>query len=107
MCLKERKRKYEQHLEKIHLYECKTKSKNTENKRAADETKNKSEPRKHPIVIEDVNTSYTQSIREERSKARKNQKKRPNRSNAHQDQEKKDHSFYYIATIINPKQKET
>ena len=85
ICLKERRRKYEQHLEKTHLYECKTKSENTEGKWAVDVPKSKSKPRKPPIVFEDNNTSYTQTIIEERIKARKIQKKRLNRSNAHQD----------------------
>ena len=85
ICLKERRPKYEQHLEKSHLCKCKTKSETTEDKWAVDVTKKKTKPRKPPIVFEDISTSYTQAIIEESIKARKIQKKRPNRSNAHQD----------------------
>ena len=41
LCLKERRRKYEQHSGKAHLCECKTRSENTEDKWAADVTNNK------------------------------------------------------------------
>ena len=103
LCLKERRRKYEQHLEKAHMCERKTKSRNTEVKWAAGATNSKSKPRKPLIVFEDINTSYTQSIKGERIKARRIQKNKSYRSNSFQDQDQKQKRSQFLINSDNNK----
>ena len=103
LSLKERRQKYEQHLEKAHLCERKTKSRNTEVKWAAGATNSKSKPRKPLIVFEDINTSYTQSIKEERIKARRIQKNKSYRSNSFQDPDQKPKRSQFLINSDNNK----